>query len=434
MDLGAHMPHAALRAYVMGEAGADHTAVPTEAEIQRMSDLTYEALEAGAVGFSTSRTYVHRSRDGKNIGTLTASEAELQGIAAALKRAGKGVIQMISDAYLTADDEFAAGELRLIRSLAKATGRKLSFTVQQTDESPDRWRGIFREIDAMVADGLDVRAQIAPRPVGAMLSFASTSNPFFLTPTSREINANGIANRLRHLNDPAVRERILAEHGGYRPDGFAGLMTGGFDRMFRMTDPVDYEPRPDASIAAEAKRTNKSPAEHCFDVMLEEGGKRILYMPLINYARGDLADVYGMMKGAHTLYGLSDGGAHCGTISDASFPTTTIALWSKGDKAGQKFPVEALVHGYSQRNARHVGWLDRGVVAPGYLADLNVIALDELALPPPAIVQDLPAGGTRLLQKANGYRWTVKSGEVTFDKGEWTGATPGGLLRGEQAL
>ena len=248
--------------------------------------------------------------------------------------------------------------------------------MQQTDESPDRWRGIFREIDAMVADGLDVRAQIAPRPVGAMLSFASTSNPFFLTPTYREINAGGVAERLRQLADPDVRTRILAEHGGYRPEGFAGLMTNGFERMFRMTDPVDYEPGPEASIAAEAKRTNKSPPEHCYDVMLEDGGHRLLYMPLINYARGNLDDVYGMMQGAHTLYGLSDGGAHCGTISDGSFPTTTIALWSKGNKAGQSFPVEALVHGYSQRNARHVGWLDRGVVGPGYLADLNVISLD----------------------------------------------------------
>jgi N-acyl-D-aspartate/D-glutamate deacylase len=167
--------------------------------------------------------------------------------------------------------------------------------------------------------------------------------------------------------------------------------------------------------------------------MLEAECRRILYMPLINYARGDLDDVYGMMRGAHTLYGLSDGGAHCGTISDASFPTTTIALWSKGCKSGHRFPVEALVHGYTQRNARHVGWRDRGVIAPGYLADLNVIDLEALSLSPPQIVQDLPAGGTRLLQKARGYQWTVKSGLVTFEQGEWTGATPGGLIRGETA-
>jgi N-acyl-D-aspartate/D-glutamate deacylase len=431
MDLGAHMPHAALRAYVMGERGADHTAAPSEAEIERMATLTEEALHAGAIGFSTSRTYVHRSRDGRNIGTLTASEIELQGIVTALKRANRGVIQLISDAYLTADDDFAAAELRLIRGLARTSGRRLSFTVQQTDEAPDRWRGIFDEIDAMVADGLDVRAQVAPRPVGAMLSFASTTNPFMVTPTYREINANGVEARLRALADGPVRERILAEHGQVKLGGFGAQLTEGFDRMFRMTDPVDYEPTADASIAAEAKRTNKSPAEHCYDVMLEAGGRRVLYMPLINYARGNLDDAWGMMNGAHTLYGLSDGGAHCGTISDGSFPTTTIGLWSKGSKSGRRFPIETLVHGYTQRNARHVGWRDRGVIAPGFRADLNVIDLDALSLSPPEIVQDLPAGGTRLVQKARGYHRTVKSGEVTFEHGEWTGATPGGLIRGE---
>jgi N-acyl-D-amino-acid deacylase len=436
MDLGAHMPHAALRAYVMGERGADHTIAPSEDEIARMEGLTFEALEAGAIGFSTSRTYLHRSREGQNIGTLTASEAELQGIAQALKRSGKGVIQMISDAYLTADDDFADAELKLIRQLAKSTGRKVSFTVQQTDDAPDRWRGIFREVDAMVADGLDVRAQVAPRPVGVLLSFASTSNPFFLCPSYRQLVASGapVEARLRQLADPAFKAKILGEHGAYRPEGIVGLMTNGFSRMFRMSDPVDYEPSADASLAAEAARAGRDVADYAYDVLLEEGGRRLLYMPLINYAYGNLDDVYGMMNGPRTLYGLSDGGAHCGTICDGSFPTTTIGLWAKGSKSGLKTPVETLVHGYTQRNAQHVGWRDRGVVAPGYLADLNVIALDEMTLAPPAIVQDLPAGGTRLLQKANGYRWTVKSGQVTFENGEWTGLTPGGLLRGERDL
>jgi N-acyl-D-aspartate/D-glutamate deacylase len=285
-----------------------------------------------------------------------------------------------------------------------------------------------------VADGLDVRAQVAPRPVGAMLSFASTTNPFMVTPTYRAINADGVDHRLRQLADTDVRERILAEHGQIRLSGFGALLTEGFERMFRMTDPVDYEPGPGDSIAAGAARTNRSPAAYCYDVMLEEDGRRILYMPLINYARGNLDDAHGMMAGAHTLYGLSDGGAHCGTISDASFPTTTLALWSKGSKSGLKFSIEALVHGYTQRNARHVGWRDRGVVAAGYLADLNLVDMSALELSPPAVVHDLPAGGARLVQKARGYRSTIKSGEVTFENGEWTGATPGRLVRGEMAL
>ncbi len=433
IDLGAHMPHAALRAYVMGDRGGDHMERPSEAEVERMAQLTVEAMEAGALGFSTSRTHAHRSRDGLNIGTLTAEDPELLGIASALRKANKGVIQLISDAYLTADDAFATAELQLIRRLAQTSGRRVSFTVQQTDDAPDRWKQIYREIDAMVADGLPVSAQVAPRPIGAILSFASTTSPFVVTRTYRRIASESpsVADRLKALADPQVRADILAEHAAFHADeGFIAIITRGFTRMFRMTDPVDYEPHESNSIAAEAARAGIDPAAYVYDALMEEGGRRLLYMPLINYARGNLDDVHGMMTGNHVLYGLSDGGAHCGTICDGSFPTTTVALWSKGNKAGLTTPIEHLVHGYSQRNAAHVGWHDRGVLKPGYLADLNVIALDELALAPPEIIQDLPAGGTRLLQQPRGYRSTIKSGVPTFAKGEWTGRTPGRLLRG----
>jgi len=435
MDLGAHVPHAALRAYVMGDRGADHTAIPSLDEIAEMERLTFEAMESGALGFSTSRTYIHRSREGVNIGTLTASEEELLGIVGALKRSGKGVVQLISDAYLTADDAFARSELALIRRLASSTGRRLSFTVQQSDDSPDRWRHIFGEIEQMAEDGLSVRAQVAPRPIGAILSFGSTTNPFMAAPTYRALAASTpLAERLRRLADPEIKAKILAEHATFHPDGFAGILFHGFNRMYRMSDPVDYEPQESASLGAEAARLGRDPAEFAYDVYLEEGARRLIYMPLINYARGNLDDVYGMMTSPNTLYGLSDGGAHCGTICDGSFPTTTIGLWSKGSKSGLKASIESLVHGYTQRNAEHVGWYDRGVVAPGYLADLNVIDMDRLALSPPEIVQDLPAGGTRLLQTARGYRWTIKNGTVTFEDGKWTGETPGRLLRGDQRL
>jgi N-acyl-D-amino-acid deacylase len=435
MDIGTHVPHAALRAFVMGDRGGDHLAVPSDDEIARMARLTVEGMDAGALGFSTSRTHAHRSRDGVNIGTLTAGDPELLGIAAAMRQRGKGVIQLISDAYLTADDDFAAAELALIRRLAETSGRRLSFTVQQTDDSPERWRSIYSEIDAMVADGLSVSAQVAPRPIGAILSFASTTNPFIATPTYRHIagTSANVAERLAALADPAVRAAILAEHADFRPtEGFIAILTWGFKRMFRISDPVDYEPQESQSLAAEAARAGADPAAYVYDTLMEEGGQRLLYMPLINYAHGNLDDVHSMMTGKHVLYGLSDGGAHCGTICDGSFPTTTVALWSKGNKSGRSASLESLVHGYTQRNAAHVGWHDRGVLKPGYLADLNVIALDELSLSPPEIVQDLPAGGTRLLQKPHGYRWTLKSGVPTFENGVWTGQTPGGLLRGEQ--
>lgn len=435
IDLGVHMPHAALRAYVMGDRGGDHTETPTDGEIALMAQLTGQALDAGAMGFSTSRTHAHRSRDGANIGTLTAGAAELLAIAEAMRRSGKGVIQLISDAYLTADDDFARSELSLIRRMAETSGRRLSFTVQQTDDAPERWKDIYAELEMMASDGLCVRAQVAPRAIGVILSFASTSNPFILTPTYRQVaaSAGSVEARLAQLARPEVRAAILKEHDGIRPSsGFSAVLTHGYRRMFRMDDPVDYEPSEAASLGATAERAAADVAGFTYDTLLEEGGRRLLYMPLVNYARGNLDDVHGMMTGAHTLFGLSDGGAHCGTISDGSFPTTTIGLWSKGNRSGRTIALESLVHGYTQRNAEHVGWRDRGVIAPGYLADLNVLDIDKLSLGPPQIVQDLPAGGTRLLQSARGYLQTVKSGVVTFENGEWTGETPGRLVRGER--
>ena len=431
IDVGAHLPHAALRAYVMGERGGEHTEVATEAETAEMARLAEQAMAAGALGFTTSRTHIHKSRSGRNIGTLTAPQAELASIAAALNRSGRGVIQLISDAYLTADDEFAERELDLIEALARIAGRPLSFTVQQTDDAPERWRTIFARIAAMVSAGLPVRAQVAPRPIGLILGFAASLNPFMVSRTYKNLaQTMKLDERLRVLARPEIKAAILAEHGARTVGGLNAGLIHGFNRMFRMTDPVDYEPQESASLQAEAERVGRPVTDYAYDVLMEKGGRQLVYQPLINYTRGNLDDVHAMMTADNTLYGLSDGGAHCGTICDGSFPTTTLALWSRGNRSGRKVPVETLVHGYTQRNAAHVGWLDRGVVAPGYLADLNLIELDALSLGPPEIVQDLPAGGTRLLQSAQGYRYTIKNGAVSFENGSWTGELSGRLLRG----
>jgi N-acyl-D-amino-acid deacylase len=434
VDVGAHLPHAALRAYVMGERGADHTQEPSEAEVAEMARLTEEAMQAGALGFTTSRTHVHKSRTGKNIGTLTAPQAELAGIAAAMHRAGKGVIQLISDAYLTADDAFAGRELDLIAAMAKIAGRPLSFTVQQTDDAPERWRFIFKRIEQMVASGLPVKAQVAPRPIGLILGFATTVNPFMVSRTWKNLAQTlPLDERLRALAQPEIKQAILAEHAARTITGLNAGIVHGFNRMFRMGDPVDYEPQESASLQAEAQRLGKPITAHAYDVLLEKGGRQLIYQPLINYTHGNLDVAHEMLVADNTLFGLSDGGAHCGTICDGSFPTTTLSLWNRGNKSGKRVPIEHLVHGYTQRNASHVGWRDRGVVAPGYLADLNLIELEKLSLSPPQIVQDLPAGGTRLLQTAHGYRHTIKNGAVTFADGEWTGELPGRLLRDARA-
>lgn len=429
LDVAAHLPHAALRTYVMGDRGGDHREHPTEDEITEMARLTEEALRAGALGFTTSRTFVHRSRSGENIGTLEAGEAELLGIAAAMRRAGRGVIQLISDAYLTADDGFADRELDLIAEMARVSGRPLSFTVQQTDEAPDRFRHIFARVAGMVAEGLDVKCQVAPRPIGVVQGLEATLNPFLFCPEWRRIGALPLAEKVAELGRPDVRARLLEQHAAIRPEGFGTQIAHGFDRMFRVSDPVDYEPSADRSVAGEAERAGLPPAEYMLDLLREEDGRRLLYMPLINYARGSLDDVHAMLTAPNTLYGLSDGGAHCGTICDASFPTSTLAIWARGNKAGARIPLESLVHGLTRRNAAHVGWTDRGMVAPGYRADLNIIDLDALAVPPPELVHDLPAGGGRLVQRPRGIAMTICAGVVTFENGEATGELPGRLLR-----
>ncbi len=363
---------------------------------------------------------------------MRAGEPELVGIAAALARSGRGVIQLISDAYMTTDDAFADSELDLVAALAKITGRKVSVTVQQTDSSPNRWRHMFRRIESMRASGLDVSAQVAPRPIGGLIGHTTSVNPFVFTPTYLEGTTLPLSRKIERLRDPEVRRRILEEHVAPVDRPFATMVTHGFAKMFRMSDPVDYEPEAGDSLHAEALRLGRDPIEHAYDVFLEDDGRRLAYMPSLNFAHGDLRDVYEMMNAEFALFGLSDGGAHCGTICDASFPTSAIALWSRGDKSGRSISLEKLVHGYSQRNARHVGWADRGVVAPGFLADLNVIDLAALSLRPPHPVHDLPAGGMRLLQEARGYRCTIKRGAVTFENGKPTGELPGRLVRGAQ--
>ncbi|MCS6986114.1 MAG: amidohydrolase family protein [Sphingomonadaceae bacterium] len=429
MDVAVHLPHAALRCYVMGERGADHRERPTEAERAQMAHLTREALRAGALGFSTSRTLVHRSRDGAHIGTFMAGAEELLAIAGALRDEGKGVIQLISDAYLTPDDAFAERELALIEAMARVSGRPLSFTVQQADEAPDRFRHLLEAIARMVGQGLDVKGQVAPRPIGVVLGFQASVHPFLLCPSWRALMARPFAERITALAETDLQARLLAEHAAVNARDFARLVTKGFHRMFRMGEVVDYEPRPETSLAAEAARLGRDPAAHALEVLLEDEGRRLLYMPLVNFARGDLDDVHAMMTAPHTLYGLSDGGAHCGTICDASFPTTTLALWPRGNRSGRSIPVEELVRGLSWRNARHLGWADRGRIAPGLRADLNLIDPAALAVPAPRMVFDLPAGGGRLLQEPRGFVLTIVAGEVTHADGRPTGALPGRLIR-----
>lgn len=433
IDLGTQIPHAPLRTYVMGERGADTLSVPNDEEIATMARLVAEAIEMGALGFSTSRTIMHQTRTGESIGTLRAPEAELLAIADAMSKTGKGVIQLITDAYLTDDDEFAEAELDLVRKIARTSGRPVSVTVQQTPNVPRRWRMMFDRIEAMRAEGLDVRAQIAVRAIGSIVGFRLSSSPFMGTPTMQKIMELDGDARIVELKKPEVRARILEEHKQPMDGPFGEMVARSLHLQFRMNDPVDYEPSSENSIRAEAEAKGVDPAAYAYDVLMEEDGHRLLYFPALNYVSGDLGAVRDMMQADYALFGLSDGGAHCSMICDASFTTTAIQYWPSREQEEERQSLESMIHGYSQRNARHVGWMDRGVVAEGYRADLNLIALDELALPPPEVVVDLPAGGSRLVQKARGYRATIKNGVVTLRDGDLTGATPASLIRGARA-
>jgi N-acyl-D-amino-acid deacylase len=430
VDVGAQVAHAPLRVYVMGERGADPNETPTVDELTAMAKMVKDGMAAGALGFTTSRTYVHRTRDGAPLGTRFSSTDELVALVSALTELGTGVVQMISDAHQSPDEEYTAAELTMMRDLVRATGRPLSMTVQQPEFLPERWRLMTRFAEQLTSEGFDVKNQIAPRPIGVLEGLTATVNPLMLCAGYQQIAALPLDERVVALSDPDRRARIIAEHEAATPDGMLAELTTGFHKLFPMSDPVDYEPAPSESIAGRAAAVSLRPIEVVYDLMLERDGNQLLYMPLYNYADGSLDAVREMLLAPRSLIGLSDGGAHCGAICDSSFPTTALALWGRDRTRGNRLPVEMLVNHLTQRTAVHVGWHDRGVIAPGKLADLNVIDFDTLGAHPPTIVHDLPAGGRRLMQTASGYLATIKSGVPVFEHGQHTGATPGQLVRG----
>ncbi len=432
LDIGTQLPHAALRTYVMGERGADVASVATAEEIETMSQLCFEALRAGALGFTTSRTFVHRTSRGEQIGTLRASTQEVLGIATALRRAGTGVVQLISDAYQTTDPELLAAETELLERIALEIGRPLSFTVQQNDDTPDRFRELLGAIDRWNLAGADVKAQVATRPIGVLIGFDASVHPFAFCASYRTLHGLDRSERLARLRDPEMRRRLIDEHRRADLSGFVAILQGGFDRMYPLEDPPNYEPSAADSIDGRAAASGVEPVELLYDLLFSGDGRTLLYIPLMNYARGNLDDLHEMITSPHAMFGLSDAGAHCNTISDGSFPTTALVHWTRDRQRGELLRLEDVVHGQTQRTAAHIGWLDRGVIAPGYLADLNVIDYDVLNLHPPELVADLPAGGTRLMQVAEGYRATIKRGRITVLDGELTGDRPGRLQRGPQ--
>jgi N-acyl-D-aspartate/D-glutamate deacylase len=423
VDVAVQVPHGALRLHVMGERGAAREAA-TPDDIATMARLAAEAVAAGALGFTTSRTLNHRTSRGEPTPTLTAEADELVGIARAIGATGRGVLQVVSD-FADVDAEFA-----LCRRMAAESGRPLSFSLLQT--RGETWRRQLDLLDAANADGVPMTAQVAPRAVGLLLGLQCTLHPFLTNPVYREIAELPLAERVAIMADSGFKARVLdATADAARAKRLGGRLIHDLDRMFELGDPPDYEPDPATSVAQRAGRAGRDPFEMVYDMLLADGGKAFLYLPMLNYADGNLDAAGEMLAHPHTVVGLADGGAHVGTICDASFPTTLLTHWGRDRERG-RLAVPFLVHRQTQATARAVGLLDRGVLAPGYRADVNVIDFDALTARRPTMRHDLPAGGRRLVQGADGYVATIVAGHVTYEHGAATGPLPGRLVRGPQ--
>nr|MBP6546539.1 amidohydrolase family protein [Phenylobacterium sp.] len=417
--------HAALRVYVMGERGANREDA-TDADIAAMAAMARKAMEAGALGFSTSRTLNHRTSDGQPTPTLTASEAELTGIAMGLAAAGKGTLQFVSD-FNDPAEEFA-----MLRRIVEASGRPLSFSLVQNPRQPRQYEFLLEQLRDANAAGLQMKAQVAGRPVGILFGLELTLNPFTSRPSYQAIAKDPLEARVAKLSDPAFRARLFAEGAAADP-AFAANMTRNWGIMFLMGDEPDYEQTPDRTIAAMAAEQGITPEELALDQMLSNGGRGMLYLPFLNYADGSLDPSFEMLIHPDTVPGLSDGGAHVGMICDGSFPTSNLTHWTRDRTRGPKLSLASMIKMQTRDTAQAVGLFDRGLIAPGYRADINIIDYGSLTLKSPSVAYDLPAGGRRLIQRADGYVATIVAGQVTYRDGEPTGALPGRLLRGSQA-
>ena len=425
LDVAAQVPHGAVRAYVMGERGAKNEKARPE-DIAAMADIVREAIAAGAVGFSTSRTLLHRAVDGEPVPGTFAGDDEVLGIGRVLGELGQGVFELASD--LAPE----ARELAWMHQLSQETGRPVTFACLQNDFDPGQWRRLLAEASRSAAEGGRVTPQVAARPTGLLMGLQSTAHPFLLHPAYCEVAHLPLAARVSALKDPERRRRLV-EEPAVHANPLAAFVATAFHKLFPLGDPPDYEPAPEQSVAAIAKREGRDPREVALDLLLSREGRELLYFPLLNYANGDFEPIREMLTHPTAVLGLSDGGAHCGLICDASMPSFLLTHWVRDRSRGARLPLEQVVHAQTQRTAQLFDFQDRGALLPGMKADLNVIDLDALRIHPPQMVFDLPAAGRRLIQKVDGYRATVCAGALTFENGKPTGALPGKLVRGPQA-
>ena len=442
IDVLTQIPHDALRVYVMGDRAVAH-GVATDDDIARMRAIVREALLAGAAGFSTGRSDNHRAVTGDATPASEVDARELVGIAGAFDGLSHGVVQAVSDFDMaTGPDRFDA-EFDLLERMAEgASGHPLSISLMQRDMEPDQWRRILARVEAADARGVPMRVQVAPRAIGVLLGLEATFNPFMGFPSYKRIALLPLAERVAAMRDPAFKAQLLTESSerlagdGSPIPPLADVLLARIEmvalRLFRLGARPEYEPAVEQSLYAEAQASGRPPLDVLYDALLGHDGRELLYFPLYNYTEFSLDNVRAMMGHRLALVGLSDGGAHVGTVCDASYATFALTHWAR-DRAEGKIPLERLVQQLCHDTARYIGLRDRGTVVVGQRADLNVIDLEKLALHRPRMAADLPAGGKRLVQDATGYRATTVAGEVIVESDRMTDARPGRLVRMGQA-
>jgi N-acyl-D-aspartate/D-glutamate deacylase len=428
VDVGTQIAHGAVRSYVMGQRGS-HNEPATARDIAEMKALVKEAVAAGALGFSTSRTIAHLAIDGEPVPGTYAAEDELFGIGAALGELGAGIFELAPAGVAGEDIASPGREVDWMRRLSAAIGRPVTFALLQVAAAPDLWRELLDASQEAVAGGADLWPQVAARATGLLAGHFTTLCLFESIPAYQALKAKNLSasDMVAALRDPAVRHSIVSwepDHDG------AARMEDAYRNTFVLGFPPDYEPGPERSVTHIAAATGRRPLEVAYDAMLEDEGQALLYIPILNYASGDLEPAREMLLHPRSAAGLGDGGAHCGVICDSSQPTFMLTHWTRDRTRGDRLPLEMMVKKQTQDTASLYGLGDRGSLQAGKLADINIIDYENLQLGPPRVVADLPAGGRRLVQEAKGYIATIKSGVTTFENGQDTGARPGVLLRG----
>ncbi|MFN8674178.1 MAG: amidohydrolase family protein [Candidatus Sericytochromatia bacterium] len=421
VDFAVLVPHGPVRYYVMGERGAKNESA-TEEDIKKMYEIVKEGLDSGALGFSTSRTMIHRSKSGELVPGTFADENELFGIGKALEGEKYKVFQMTSN-HIDMDKEFP-----WMKKMAEKYACTVTFNLLQTDQAPDMWKKLLALASETEKEGLRVLAQIAGRPSGVLMTWEGTAHPFLSYPTYQKIAHLPFPERLEKLKDPEIRKQILSEEPLDMGD-FANFITRGFHKMYKLENNPDYEPSDEMNFINLAKKAGKSCPEFAYDYLMENNGRAIIYFPIFNYSNKNVDHLIEMFEHSQAFLSLGDGGAHCGAICDSSIPTFMLTHWSKERTRGKKLPLEQVVKIQTKDTASVYGLFDRGEIKVGLKADLNIIDFDKLSLKTPEMVHDLPANGRRFIQKAEGYKYTIVSGEIIMKDGNYTNNLPGKLIK-----